>query len=246
MSRSVLYGSSIRLVDVNAGQGSLECVAEDVAIHRGQVVAETMFHLAAIRSLQTAPELGARAVVTCEKASVQVSTAQEGQQAAHLVPGQILVGGRYVWDLATHRDPKIQGEVTRLKQQTQLCFAWVNVLPAAFNKADSEAEGRGGESASERLKPLFGAVVQDFWRTAIVDPKRPLTIDRKAALAALGAWFTQVTLVYQDAAARKAVRGRAEEARVLLTYARSFRVTNPGRFVAARSGQILERYPALS
>jgi len=52
--------------------------------------------------------------------------------------------------------------------------------------------------------------------------------------------------VYQDAAARKALRGHPEEARVLTTYSSSFKVANPGRFAAANAGQILSRYPSLS
>jgi hypothetical protein len=246
MSRVIAYGSSSRIVDVNAGQGSLESLAQDVAIHRGQAVTEAMFHMAAIRSLQTRPETGTQAIVTCGRASVQLSTAQEGQQAAHLLPGQIRVGSFLVWQLATHPDRKIASEVVRLEKTTEQCFGLVNVLPAAFNKADSEAEGRGGESAADRLKPLFGAVVQTLWRTAVVDPARPLTIDRKATLAALGSWFQQITSVYQDAARRKALRGYPDEARVLTTYADSFRVANPGRFVAANVAQILARYPSLS
>jgi hypothetical protein len=134
----------------------------------------------------------------------------------------------------------------RLEKQTQQCFAWVNVLPAEFNKADSEAEGKGGGAPADQLKPLFGAVVQTFWRTAVVDPARPLTIDRKATLAALGSWFRQISIVYADAERRKRARGRTDEADVLATYADSFRVANPGRFVAANVAQILERYPSLS
>jgi len=97
------------------------------------------------------------------------------------------------------------------------------VLPAMFNKADTEAEGRGIATPTQRLKPLFGTVVQSMWRQARVASELPLCVDRKAVEAALGSWPIQVSAVYLDAAGRKAQAQRLEEARVLVTYAEFLR-----------------------
>lgn len=242
MQRAILYGASAHCANLGPSNQNLVPVAQDVAIHRATVVAEVCFHIAAIRSLQTTPQTGAQARVRCVAAHVQTSSAQFGQQAAHLLPGQIVVNDLPVWKLATARPPASASAVLQLEQATQMCFAWTNVLPALFNKADSEAEGTGLPAPAQTLKPLFGTVVQDMWHRARVDPAQPLTIDREAVLAALQTWFGQISAVYRDAEGRKRARGRADEALVLATYANSFQVANAGRLVQSRLPQVYQRY----
>lgn len=242
MSRTRLYGVSGRVVDLGPDRENLVPLAEDVAIERAVMVAEALFAMAAIRSLHDDAATGRKASVQCVAARVQQCSAAEGQQAAHLLPGQILVNGRLVWDLAITSDPELTSDVRSIQLRLVECFAKTNVLPALFNRADSEAEGTGVGTPHERLKPLFGAVVEDMWRSLETSPDARLVVDRKTVLAALGTWFSQISKVYLDAAARKADRGRLDEARVLVTYGDSFKVASPARFVESNLRWLRERY----
>jgi hypothetical protein len=246
MSRTKVYGTSQQVIDLGPDRKKIVPIAQDIALARGAQVAEVLFDMAAIRSLQTDARHGAGASVICERAHVQACSAKEGQQAAHLLPGQILVNGLPVWELARTTDPKLASEVHKLQARTQMCFAATNVLPALFNKADTEAEGRGIATPTQRLKPLFGTVVQGMRRQARVGAELSMCVDRQAVESALRSWFMQVSAVYLDAAGRKAEARRMEEARVLATYADSFRVANPGRFVDSQLRFIRDRYEFLS
>jgi hypothetical protein len=241
MHRDKIFGPSGRLVELGPDHANLVPLAQDVAIQRAVCVVEALFLIGAIRNLQGASG-SARAVVQCVAAHVQSCSAQYGQQAAHLLPGQILINSQPVWLLATTQQSSLASEVVRLKQQTMMCFAATNVLPALVNRADSEAEGTGAGTATEALKPLFGQVVQELWHTARARAERPLSVDRDAVFNALQRWFSQISPVYSEAAGRKAERKRLDEARVLSTYADSFRVANVARFVMAHAPQIYQRY----
>jgi hypothetical protein len=226
--------------------------AQEVAIARGQLVAEAFFHIAAIRSLPNAPPKDAD--VACVKAELQDTTAQYDQQAAHLLPGSIVVHLRPVWEWADPAAPgvapAVARDVLRLEQQMMWCFAKTTVLPAIFNRADSQAEGRA--SSTDTLKPLFGQTVRQLWSGARATA--PLTVDYDAVVAALRTWFGHVNVVYQHAATRKdeaarrasgdpaRQRERAQEALVLRTYANSFAVANVGRFVETHARAMRERY----
>jgi hypothetical protein len=227
----------------------LEPVAEDIAIARGECVAEALFHMAAIRSLQSDTNTQAHANITCAGAMLQDRLATDGKQAAHLVPGQIKVHGQPVWALAVTQegsglDP---ARVQRVSLRTQMCFARTSVLPAHFNRADSQAEQMASE-AGGGLKHSFGETVRSMWSTARVDPAHPLLVDRAAVLRALGGWFTTVNRVYTAAAQLKqasaarasnadAKQRRQDEAQVLTVYANSFKVAaDPSRFVNRHLG----------
>jgi hypothetical protein len=248
--RYVLRPPSARVVDLGPNAERLVPVAQDVAIARGVAVTEAMFHIAAIRSLYGPPAAGASAAVSCVGATLQDTTAQHGQQAAHLLPGTITVDERPVWTLAdASRVPKsLRGEVERLSLATQSVFAMTNVLPAVFNRADSQAERMAAESPVRGLKELFGTVVRQLWMASRVDPARPLAVDRAAVLGTVGAWFSEVNRVYRRASELKAEKAgpagdertagaesRALEARVLATYADSFSVVNVARFIASEA-----------
>lgn len=236
----------------------LEPVAQEIAIARGQCVAEAFFHMAALRSLRgDAPAIRV-APVTCPGAWVQDQQASEGNQAAHLLPGQILISGSPVWCLDGVALPSevAPDRVQRLALSTQMCFARTTVLPAFFNRADSQAEMLASELGGG-LKRLFGSTVQSLWSGARVDERRPLAIDRGMLLRALGGWFQTVNGVYQQAAERKRATAsqasdseirqrRLNEAQVLSVYADSFRVAaDPSRFVRNRLGWIDQLYPML-
>jgi hypothetical protein len=225
--------------------------AEDIAIARGECVAEALFHMAAIRSLQRLPKRQEAATVACPGAMLQDRMATEGKQAAHLLPGQITVDGQPVWALAAvpENGGFDHGEAERVSLRTQMCFARTNVLPALFNRADSQAE-RMAADTSGGLKHLFAQTVRAMWSSARVDQERPLVIDRAAVLKSLGAWFVTVNHVYTTAAQLKQLSAarasdastrqrRQDEAQVLSVYANSFKVAaNPSNFVRSHLGWI--------
>jgi hypothetical protein len=258
--RYVLRPPSARVVDLGPNSERLVPVAQDVAIARGVALTEAMFHIAAIRSLHGGHSTGTSAAVSCSRATLQDTTAQYGQQAAHRLPGTITVDERPVWTFA---DPalapkQLRGDVERLSFATQAVFAMVDVLPAIFNRADSQAERMAAESPVRGLKQLFGSIVRQLWTSSRVDAARPLVVDREAVLGAVGSWFSEVNRVYRQAAelkAGKANRGdsehasgaesRALEARVLETYAESFSVANVARFIASEAPHLQSAYASL-
>jgi hypothetical protein len=251
MGRDYAFPRTSSTIQFDAG--GLRATAEEITILRGECVAEAFFHMAAIRSLQHAPEAAA-ARVTCSRAHLQDRSAAAGNQAAHLIPGQILVGGRPVWWLASAPAGADPVQAQRVSLRTQMCFARTNNLPAIFNVADSQAEQMAA-AAGRGLKEEFAACVQIMWASARVDAQRPFAVDRAAVLRGLGAWFTRVGGVYRAAAGQK--RGaaasagakrqnRLDEAEVLQVYADSFSVAaDPSRFVRSHLGFIDQHYPGL-
>ena len=229
-------------------------LAQDIAIDRARTITESTCLMAAIRGVQDdASSVGSHGIVTCHKAVVQDVSATAGQQAAHLVPGQISVNGIAVWNLA-HRSyaPSIDSsELLRLQLQTKSTFAKTNVLPAEFNRADSEAEG-SGSGTNLRLKHEFGRAVGGLWANARSGPQGIVTIDRDAVVESLRHWFSTANIAYAMAAQRKvdrassasgqARRRREAEARVLETYANSFDVKNVGRFLHSSAASVFLRY----
>jgi hypothetical protein len=185
---------------------------------------------------------------------VQDRSAAAGNQAAHLLPGQILVGGRPVWQLAIPPTPARQAQAQRVSLRTQMCFARTNNLPATFNRADSQAEVMAA-AAGRGLKQEFADSVQLMWASSRVDAQRPFAVDRSAVLRGLGDWFTKIGRVYQAAARQKRLaaagagpkrQDRLDEAEVLHVYADSFSVAaDPSRFVRSHLGFIDQHYPGL-
>ncbi|MEZ6129022.1 MAG: hypothetical protein R3C59_10085 [Planctomycetaceae bacterium] len=252
MAREYAYGSSRQSVDLGPGNERLEVVAQDVAMARGRVVVEVACHIAAIRSLQKEARYGSGATVSCVKAKVQDTKGGSGHQAAHLLPGQIMIGGQPVWLRADGKlvDHSLQQDVLRLEFRTITAFAETKVLPAAFNRADSQAERISAASGVLGLTHLFGQSMGRLWTTARTDPKRPMCIDQKAVMAALEFYFSSAKEVYAAACRQKrqagAVAGRrgnpaAEdrrelEARVLETYHSSLSVVAGGGFIRSHMG----------
>jgi hypothetical protein len=226
--------------------------AEDIAIERGECVAEAFFHMAAVRSLHPVRK---GAIVTCRAAQKQHQSASFGDQAAHLLPGQILVDARPIWDFVTLQPGSAvtPNDVGRLGPSLQMCFARTNSVPAHFNRADSQAEWMAA-SAGRGLKDLFADSVNLMWVNARVDPARPLVVDRANVIRAMGHWFAAVNGIYQSAERLKrtaaaserdpaARQRRTDEADVLAAYADSFRVAaEPTRFVRTHLGWIDQVY----
>jgi hypothetical protein len=249
MSRDNVHGTTSFDLNLVRDTTRLVALVEDVAIARGAAVSAVMFHMAAIRSLHTDRPHGAKASIACVAARVQDRRGTDGYQAAHLVPGAIEVNGKHVWDLV----PLGDGAMLRLQLQTKEAFAETRVLPAAANRADTQAEGSGAPSDSIKLKNLFGAQVQLMWMSQRFVANRPLAIDRDGVLNALSGWFSGLNRAYALAAASKRQAGsvagdtstrerRALEATVLETYARSFKIENVARFVEKEIRAIHHRY----
>lgn len=249
MSREHARGTTSMDLDLARDTARLVALVEDAAIARGGAVSAVMFHMAAIRSLHTRRPNGENAAVQCVAARVQDRQGADGYQAAHLVPGAIKVNGHDVWDLV----PSGGDVMTRLQLQTKEAFAETRVLPAAVNRADSQAEGDGSPNSAVRLKNLFGAQVQSMWKSQRFVASRPLAIDRAGVLDALSGWFVGLNRAYELAAIQKrhaetsasdakARERRALEAVVLETYARSFKIVNVARFVEKEIGAVYHRY----
>lgn len=101
---------------------------------RNERVAEMLCYMALIRDpARRSRSLPANPAVTCTAAIRQFFRATGGEQAAHLLPGQIRIGGVLPWHL-------LMGPASR---NVQLIFAYVDPLQANYNKADSAAEANG-------------------------------------------------------------------------------------------------------
>ena len=226
-----------------------------------EAVSEAMIYFAAIRALNhvvgDSTMNPASQNITCDAATVQNTKATSNdfeQQAAHLLPGQIKVAKSKIWEVAEDWTKSGDRRGIRLAAQAEEVFARTCILPAAFNRADSEAERETGDKGG--LKSLFSTAVTELWRQSrcVVSssPNDNLAIDRQAINSALTLWFSTINAIYERAArgklekykiAKKAndKRGaerRQLEYRVLSEYARSFLVVSPMRF--------LEGNPALS
>ena len=86
-------------------------------------------------------------VFTIEGARIQDATAGSGEQAAHVLPGQILIDGKPPWMLV---GSDALGWAWRAR------FMVTSPVPVPFNTADSAAEKAG-------LKDAFRAGCEDAW-----------------------------------------------------------------------------------
>jgi hypothetical protein len=87
---------------------------------------------------------------TIEGAKVQDAKARSGEQAAHVLPGQILIDGKPPWSFAG-------GENERVAWLAR--FMVTSAVPAPFNVADSAAEKAG-------LKEAFRQACERAWQAA--------------------------------------------------------------------------------
>lgn len=118
---------------------------------------------------------GARTpAMTIVGARVQDATARGGEQAAHVLPGQLLLDGREPWTL-------VQGEQARLAWLTR--FMVTSPVPAPFNRADSAAEAAG-------LKEAFRHACEQAW-SRVARGERDLLATHAAFLAAADRAFLE-------------------------------------------------------
>lgn len=145
--RFVGYGVTHRQTPSFASTEELRRLAGQHAIDRLGHMLETTLMLAMTRhfpALRASPPLP----VSHRGAVVQDRTADRPDtQAAHILPCQILFGGREPKDLDLP-------EEVRVALQTR--FAVTAALPTPFNRADSESEKQG-------LSDLFADMVRSVW-----------------------------------------------------------------------------------
>jgi hypothetical protein len=101
---------------------------------RNSHVAKVLAFMVLIRAPgRPGPPLSAQPLVTCKGAERQFFSASGDNEAAHLLPGQILIDSAFPWLY-------LQGEAARLLQNQ---FAYVEPIHANYNAADRAAERCG-------------------------------------------------------------------------------------------------------
>ena len=267
-TRSFSYSQSDLIVDlkdwVDDGHGGrtldqhgrLEAVAQDIAIAKAEAVCKAMLLFAAARvwlgkhwtessiaagpaRLQKTSALSINIAPGSGAANAPLTAHWFRQEAAHLLPGNLLINGHNSWDLID-RDVKLP-DAFRLSGELMEAFADTSSLPACFNKADSEAEnGKPG------LKAEFATAVRIMGRL-LGEKAGSVSHLHSAIRVGLARWFEQSHVIYRDAAARKLGRSqlatkddkrsaRYLESRVLAEYSRSLLIRNPLRFIESNSG----------
>lgn len=267
-TRSFSYSQSDLVVDlkdwVDDGRGGrtldrhgrLEAVAQDIAIARAEAVSKAMMLFASARiwlgrswtessiaagpaRLQKTSALSVDAALGSGLANAALTAESFRQEAAHLLPGNLLINGHNSWDLI-ERDVKLP-DAFRLSGELMEAFADTSSLPACFNKADSEAEnGKPG------LKVEFATAIRTMGHL-LGEKASSVSHLHGAIQAGLKVWFESSHAIYRDAAARKLGRSKMAtkeekrsarylESRVLAEYSRSLLVQNPTRLIEASSG----------
>lgn len=134
---------------------SEKALAEDHVIGRNRRVAELLCYLSLLRG--HLPALGT-AQVRCEAAWYQDYNSLEGNEAAHYLPGQIILtlrGEKTGYDLSHF----VKDEGT--KNALGALFSRVQDLPVAFNKADSYVEKYTRPGLKELLAQASRKVLAD-------------------------------------------------------------------------------------
>ena len=113
-----------------------------------------------------------------KRAELQDGTAGAGEQAAHILPGQLLIGGKRPWALA-RGDKMIAAWIAR--------FEVTAAVPTPFNSADSAAERAG-------LKDAFLQACEHAW-SRVMQGERDLTATYREFLVAATRAFEKAELV---------------------------------------------------
>lgn len=124
-------------------------------------------------------------------ATVQDGTAGGDEQAAHVLPGQLLIDGRPPWVLAGGESAKIAWLAR---------FMVTAAVPAPFNRADSAAEGAG-------LKEAFRGGCARAW-TCVAGGGRDLTATYELFLADADRAFQRADTAKEAKQTAAAARGR--------------------------------------
>jgi hypothetical protein len=163
-------------------------LARDHVIGRNRRVAELLCYLSLLRG--HLPALGA-AQVRCEAARYQDFKASDGNEAAHYLPGQIVLAlpGQ------TGHDPAHFVKDARTKEAIGALFSRVQDLPVAFNKADSYVE----QYTQPGLKELLARAC----RKVLAAPSQPGGKVAPVVSEAYGDWVRASLQAYSTAINRK-------------------------------------------
>jgi hypothetical protein len=130
--------------------------------------------------------------LTLKRAEIQDGTAGAGEQAAHVLPGQVLIDGKRPWALA-RGDKAIAAWVGQ--------FEVTAAVPTPFNTADSAAERAG-------LKAAFRRACERAWARAS-DGERDLTPTFDEFLVNATRAFASAELRKEEKRAAAARKGEA-------------------------------------
>jgi hypothetical protein len=130
--------------------------------------------------------------LSLQRARIQDGTAGPGEQAAHMLPGQLLIDGRPPWAMA-RGDRRIAAWLAR--------FEVTAAVPTPFNTADSAAERAG-------LKDAFLRACEGAW-SRVVAGERDLTPTYGGFLADADRAFDRAQLRKDGRRAAAARRGEA-------------------------------------
>jgi hypothetical protein len=164
---------------------------------------------------------------TLKGAEVQDATAAAGEQAAHVLPGQILIDDKPPWVLA-------RGEATKVAWLAR--FMVTAAVPTPFNTADSAAEKAG-------LKEAFRLGCAEAW-TRAVDGRRDLVPTYETFLECADRAFQRALHAKRGREAIAAARGDAaarDERLVESLILRVYRVHGVSAKEAARTFPMAQR-----
>lgn len=165
--------------------------ARSHSLGRDRRVGQVMCYLSLMRS---AGLIERYATVTCTKAIRQhfTSSRAQGKQAAHYLPGQLRINGRYPWEFIVD---------WRTAQELEGFFGDVEDLPADFNKADSAAEAYSTvEGIKQSLAQSCKIVVRD------PQPAEGNRVNRVMVRHAYNDWIVRSRGAYRKAIAQKGTK----------------------------------------
>lgn len=156
------------------------------AMGRNARIVKILCYLSLLRSVD---KFTAHANIMVVAARWQNYSSTAGNQAAHFLPGQLMVNARILSELA--QDPQTRTKIGCL-------FGDVEDLPADFNKADTQAEANG--KAGGLCAAFEGAA-----RHLIANASPANTINRAAVRSSYyNVWVPQARLAFNNALVKKA------------------------------------------
>jgi hypothetical protein len=163
-------------------------LAADHVIGRNRRVAELLCYLDLMRVHNLLP---ANAKVSCRAAIYQDYKSSDGNQAAHYLPGQIMIK---VGSQRSH-DPSYSVKNARTKNAIGALFSRVQDLPADFNHADSYVE--------KYTRPGLKQILAEVCRDVICDHAPPCKRVSPVVRAAFQEWIARSLTAYRAAINRK-------------------------------------------
>jgi hypothetical protein len=193
--------------------------ARDHGVGRNEAVWRVLAVLSFLRNYGRIP---ANAVVNWDGAHVQAMSGDPEHDAAHRLPCQILINGRFPWNYLTGHDINTAFLVVTLRRQ----FGDVKFAPKVFNRADSIAENhclRGAlvdactqvirltrpiKREAGVVKSGYGGVIE-LTVDQMANPSAG--IDHAAVVSAYGTWITRSMAAFDRAIAHVEAHGTTSD-----------------------------------